>query len=351
MIACPTVAPAVAASLLEYLYFKLGVSGLDYAEEPSQIVDGWETYIYRFRLRPARSLPAALTGPLILRVYSCIQGLPRLQHEFHAQQQMSRLGYSVARPILVEEDCDLFGGPFMIMESVPGRTLLDLLLNQPWRIVRGPAHLAEVHAQLHRLSAVGFPAPATPFLGRRLEEMKAIIDEYNLHGLRAGLRWLDVHRPPEQEMPSIIHLDFHPLNIMFHEGQCSGVLDWCESDVGDRHADVATTLVLMMSAPVQVPTFLQRLSTWPGRVMLVRRYLRAYRKTLPVDDQKLAYYMAWASFRRLCSWGRWLAAGPRCTGSKPSSMRYLSSDRVDILRRCFFKWSGVDATLRAAPGS
>ena len=47
--------------------------------------------------------------------------------------------------------------------------------------------------------------------------------------------------------------------------RCSAVFDWSESDVGDRHADVATTLVLLKSAPVEVPNVLHRLSMLPGR--------------------------------------------------------------------------------------
>jgi hypothetical protein len=108
---------------------------------------------------------------------------------------------------------------------------------------------------------------------------------------------------------------------------------------------MATTIVLFRSTPLHLPTWPNRLAAWPGRSMLLRRYLRAYRRLLPLDKPRLQYYIAWAALRRLCAWGRWLRAGPVCTGSKPSSVRYLSADRVDILRDAFRWRSGVDTKL------
>jgi len=142
-----------------------------------------------------------------------------------------------------------------------------------------------------------------------------------------------------------VHLDFHPINLMFEHDQCRGVLDWCDADVGDRHADVAVTLTLIRTAPVAVASFRQRLATWPGRWLLYRRYLRAYRRLLPLDDGKLSYYMAWAALRRLCRYGTWLRAGPQITGSKPACLGLLRRDRIDVLRRCFWEQTGVQVRL------
>ena len=343
--ASPGIAPPVAFGLLEYLGGRLGVSGLRYEREPVPITDGWETYVYRFQLQDRSGLACPLGRPLIFRGYACAHGLPRLRREFAAQEYLHRLGYPVARPVLLEESCVPFGGPFMLMEALPGRPLVELLLHRPWRIWGGPAQMADVHARLHRLTTDGFPASPEPFLGRRLAEMEGLIDEYRLRGLRPGLDWLRSHRPAEPRRPSIIHLDFHPLNLMFDQDRCSGVVDWCECDVGDRHADIAATLVLFWSAPVEIPTYLQRLIAWPGRSMLRRRYLRAYRRHLSLNRRTLAYYVAWAALRRLCGWGRWLRAGPCSTGSKPSVLRYLSPESVGVVGQCFHQWSGVPVSL------
>src|SRR5207248_6960760 len=107
--------------------------------------------------------------------------------------------------------------------------------------------------------------------------------------------WLVRHRPADPERPSILHLDFHPVNILFDRGQCSGVIDWCDADVGDRHADVATTLVLMKTAPVEIPHLWERPFAGFARWIVRERYRRVYDRHLPPDPGKPSYYAALAS--------------------------------------------------------
>src|SRR5438105_1699003 len=71
--ACPD---AVAPAFLAYLGARLGVRGLAYAEPPAPVPDGWESYIYAFRLR-GRGLPPPWDGPLLLRIHANHHGLPR----------------------------------------------------------------------------------------------------------------------------------------------------------------------------------------------------------------------------------------------------------------------------------
>jgi aminoglycoside phosphotransferase (APT) family kinase protein len=258
---------------------------------------------------------------------------------------MVRLGYPVARPLLLEESCEPFGGPFLLMEWVPGQTLIDLLCDRPWRIWGGPVQMAEMHARLHRLPSAGFPHPPGPFLERRLDEMRELIRAYGINGMRAGFDWLWQHRPELPARPCIIHLDFHPMNLLFEHDACSAILDWNESDVGDPHADVAATVVLLNSAPIDLPSLFHRFLALEARPMLRRRYLRAYRRRMPLDRGKLAYYTAWAAFRRLSTWGIWLHGTPRLTGSKPSSLQYVNADRVNLLRDCFHDWAGIGVRI------
>jgi aminoglycoside phosphotransferase (APT) family kinase protein len=345
MIARYVGAPVLGGQLLDYLAPRLGVRDLEFVEPPTQIMDGYETYIYRFRLGSRDRLAAPFRDPLIIRIYSSILGLPRLQQDVAAQRLMRLLDYPAPRPLLVEEDCDLFGGPFALVEWLPGRTLLDLIMSQPWRLISGPARLAREHARLHQFRPDGFPAAAGPFLGRRLDELRDWIETYELDGLKRGLDWLWRHRPADPQSPCILHLDFHPLNVLFDRGECSGVIDWCESDVGDRHADVATTLVLMKTAPVPIPRLWERPFAGVARWLIHRRYRRVYQRLLPLDGDKLSYYSALACLRRLGRWGTWARATPRITGSKPSAFYRLCTDRVGNLEHCFWDETGVVVSL------
>jgi aminoglycoside phosphotransferase (APT) family kinase protein len=342
MIASPTKAVAVSECLREYLQLRLGIGDLEYLKAPSPINEGWETFIYRFQLRGDQNLPEDFNRPLILRVYSSISGLPRLQHEVDVQRHMRARGYPVARPLLMEESDNLFGGPFMIMESLPGRSLLDELFRRFWRIVHAPVEMAEMQARLHRMPVDGFPAPAGEFLERKFRDMHELIDDYDQDNLRAGLDWLEEHRPPPPTRASILHMDFHPINMLCRWRQCTGILDWSDADVGDRHADIAYSLVLMRSAPVQIgQTLWQRFTSLPGRWLFWKYYLFAYRRRLPLDEQTLAYYVAWAALYRLCRRGMWLKTGPRVNGRKAAFRRYLKWERVDRLVRCFQEGSGM----------
>ena len=342
MIASLTRPVAVSEALREYLQFHLDVGRLEYAVAPTPSSEGWETYIYRFQLRGDKDLPEDFKRPVILRVYANINGLPRLQHETAVQHHMHQRGYPVAKPLLVEETDSLLGGPFMIMELLPGRTLLDELFRRFWRIVHAPVEMAEMQARLHRMPVDGFPAPAGDFLTRNLQELRDLIEEYDQDDLRPGLDWLEEHRPAAAADSSILHLDFHPMNMLCRWRRCTGVLDWGDADVGDRHADVALSLMLMRSAPVGIgKNWWQKFNALPGRWIFWKYYLWAYRRRLPLDEQKLAYYMAWASLLRLCRRGMWFKSSPQIDGHKPSFLRYLAMERLDRLVEGFRRPSGI----------
>ncbi len=336
--------PAVGAPLLGYLRDRLGVADLGFRQTPTAIPDGWETYIYRFQLQSA-ALPPAYDRPLILRVYASARGADRLCHEFAVQQHLRGLGYPVPEPLGCETDSTILGGPFMLMEWVPGRTLLDLLFRQPWRILRGPGRMAQLHARLHQLPVHGFPGPPGPFLDRHLAQLRTQIDTYDLHGLLPGLAWLGEHRPPAPAVPSILHLDFHPINLLFQGLEGRAVLDWCDADVGDPHADVAVSLVLIECTQVDSGSTWRKLSSQPGRILLYHLYRQAYAALRPLDAGRLRYYMAWAALRRLGRYGLWLCAGPDVTGSKPTCLRYLNREGIDALCRCFRRQTGVAVDL------
>lgn len=335
----------VAAPLLAYLRDRLGITDPAFRQEPTAIPDGWETYIYRFELQSSTDLPPAFARPLILRVYASPRGTNRLRHEFVVQQHLRGLGYPVPEPLGCELESTVLGGPFMLMEWIPGRTLLDLLFRQPWRILRGPGRMAQLHARLHQLPVRDFPGPPGPFLDRHLAMLRMQIETYNLPGLLPGLDWLQEQRPPPEAAPSIVHLDFHPINLLFQGLHGQAVLDWSDADVGDRHAGVAVTLVLIECTQVDGGSLWRKLSSWPGRILLYHLYRRAYEALLPLDDQRLRYYLAWAALRRLGRYGMWLRAGPDVTGSKPTCLRYLNREGIDALRRCFQRHTGVAVDL------
>jgi aminoglycoside phosphotransferase (APT) family kinase protein len=331
--------------LVDYLEPRLGVDSLRFAEPPAEVPHGWETYVYRFRLQAAGRLPASLARPLILRIYASPQGVPRARREFAVQRHLHLRGYGVPEPLLLEEDCTRFGGPFMLMECIPGETLLDGLRHDWTSVLKVARRLAEEHLCLHRLPVDGFPVPRERFLDRRIGELEALIGTYGLDGLCTGLEWLHAHRPAAPAAPTVVHLDFHLTNIMAPPGRDPVVLDWSEADVADPHADVAATVLLIHAAPVENVVLSERLIAPITRWALIRRYLRLYGRQRPLDVRTLRYYLACAALRRLGVYGMWLRAGPQANGCKPSSIRHLEPVHVGTLRECFRHWTAEEVEL------
>jgi aminoglycoside phosphotransferase (APT) family kinase protein len=341
----PASAAAVARALLGYLEPRLGAGELAFAEAPEEIPTGWETYIYRCRVRGRRPLPRPFDRRLVLRLYASPQGTPRARHEFAVQRALFRAGYPVPEPLLVEEDCGLLGGPFVIMEWLPGETLLDHLRGHSMHVLWVAAQLAEQQVRLHRLPTEDVPAPPGPFLERRLEELRDLVTTYGLDGLAAGLDWLRARRVAEPASPCVVHLDYHPINVLVRDDRPPGVVDWSEADVGDRHADVATTLLLMYTVPVTVTCLRERLLAPLARWVLIRNYLRVYGRRLRLDLRTLRYYLAWTALRRLAVAGMWLRGGPHCYGCKPSAVGHLKAVYLQRLQEVFRLCTGVPVHL------
>lgn len=335
----------VAARLLRYLANRLAIPRLRYSAEPVPITDGWETYIFHFELQAVARLPSRFRGPLTLRLFAGPKGVSPGRHEFEIQQHMHALDYPVPRPVCWEEDCRFLGGPFQIMEQVGGPTLANYAIYRPWMVFTSAASMAASQVQLHRLSTEDFPTRREDLLDRTLNEIEGIIALYGMWGLAPGLKWLREHRPPPPESPSIVHLDFHPLNLIRGLSGGNIVLDWGGADVGDRHADVAIAILLTRQAPNPGNNLFERMIIGNARWLFVWLYLSAYRRRLSLQEDKLKYYLAWATLRRLSHFGRWLRAGGRVTGNKPSLVKRISSDHLRALYRYFERLTRVPVGL------
>lgn len=336
----------VGAALRDYLATRFSDPSLHFAEPPSPIGAGWETYIYRLRLQPGPSAEAIGAHRLIARIHAgrgaTGWGARHARQEFEAQQAMAKIGFPVPRPILYDET-EPFGVPFLLMEHVPGVPMLDAMLaggfSSLFSVTRD---FAELHARLHQLPADAFPGSEQQFLDRTLGEFREMIDGFGLDGIRPGLEWLETHRPPPPARESIIHLDFHPVNVMVEGQRVSAVLDWGDSGVGDRHADIATTPMIVSFAPVERVSRREQFIAAVGRRLLVWSYRRAYQRHLPIDNAQLPYWAAWSGMRWLTYFAAWNAVGPDvATGSKPESVRWVTPRFLGWLTAYVRKHTGL----------
>ncbi|MGE3806911.1 MAG: phosphotransferase [Gemmataceae bacterium] len=329
--------------LLDYLGKRLETRGLHYAVPLEPIPHGWEAATCSFTVA-GPGCPDTLRRPLILRQYASAAGTSRARREFLIQRQLWARGFPVAEPLLLEENAQLLGGPFLVMARVAGQQLLATLESGPHRLWDLPARMAATLAALHALPVA--PAPAASCYDRHLDDIEAFVTTYRLRGLTAGLDWLRANVPAGGGDQALLHVDFHPLNLI-----CTGsglvVLDWDSADVGDPWADVANTCMMIDCAPaLAAQAGYPRWALDLARGILRRRFLRAYcRLREGYERERFRYLQAWAALRRLCLHGRVLQAGPAVIGSMPTSLSNLSQDYLDGLCRYFERRSGVHATL------
>jgi aminoglycoside phosphotransferase (APT) family kinase protein len=334
----PANAEQVAPALLAYVKARLGVGGLRFAEAPAAIETGWETHIYSLQI-DGEGVPPEWARPLILRVYPHAHQADRAEFDAAVQRFVVARGYPAPAVLAVETSGDSVGRPFLIMERAPGRTMLDRLQANPIAARGLTPLMAKAHADLHRLVVDGCPLPREPALVERyLEDFRGRIAAMDVTGTDEALAWLEANKGmvmPEEI--SLCHNDFHPQNIVVDDEQRLGVIDWSGAALGDRHCDIASTAVLMRTAPGGVGGVVGTLLDRFGRYMLLRRYLRNYQQHLPIDRERLRYWEALQAFEW---WLRVVAMqsfGASETGLLEHAAACLPEGHLERVQRLFWQ--------------
>jgi len=143
---------------------------------------------------------------------------------------LHELGYPVPE-VYSASDSD------MIMARIDGPTMLDDMAAHPWRAGAHARTLAELQSRLHRMQ----PPDWLPTVDRH-------------------------------ESQSIIHLDFHPANVIVSS---SGpvVIDWTNAAAGESWLDLCHTELLLRVAEVPGNLLVRSVAT-----LLRRQFLGSYRR-------------------------------------------------------------------------
>ena len=338
----PSVAEQVAPALLEYLRDRLGVSGLAFAEPPEQVTHGLTTYVYFFRLA-GPELDEAWAAPLVLRCFPYPDQGPQAEREAATQRFAVDRGYPAPRPLAVETANDPLGRPFIVMERLPGVTMLDKMGANLGIASRLMEKMADLHVALHRMPFEDCPFPYEgPLIERALPEFRGQIDRLGLRTLDEPCSWLERHRHivlPEEL--SFCHNDFNPFNLVVDDDGRIGVVDWQMAGIGDRHLDVAWLLVLMRTVSPEPRNLAERLIAPIARKFVnpyfARKYLARYREQIELDPERLRY---WEAFRAFGLWAR--LEDPRAGGATFMAQKQRLGERLDTglagrLKRYFWE--------------
>lgn len=200
--------------------------GYDSVSEPVRITGGWETLLWRFQTPDGREHS--------LRIYHLARIRAIAWRERAALEACARAGLPAPR---VEKAGEVCGFPALVLSWCPGVPILSFIEKKPWLLWRLSSLFGRMQARMHTIR------PPDEFLASAPREwvMRAG-DEYQdlaEHALSLGLR-----------TDSLIHMDYHPLNIVSDGSVITGVLDWCGAAAGDPRADLARTEITLLAAPV-----------------------------------------------------------------------------------------------------
>jgi aminoglycoside phosphotransferase (APT) family kinase protein len=168
------------------------------------------------------------------------------------------------------------GRPVLHMSWMPGRPLRDELRAHPWRARALGVEFGRSQAAVHAM-----PPPAALFAHSTPWIAWADPDDALRDCLHAAARGPDV----------LLHLDFHPMNVLVADGRVSAVLDWTNARAGDPRADLARTASILRFAPLDpgVPRPLGSLL----RRLFVAGWRRGYREVAGSMGGMAPFY-AWA---------------------------------------------------------
>lgn len=329
MSAAPEAPAAVAAALGGWLVERFG-GPIDVVGEPTANGAGFDSAIYFVRYGGVH-LPDEWRQPLVVRVKPRPDQGDVARHEQAVHDWLASHGYPAPRVLEVFEPGVITPRPTQVIERAPGVMMLDAVKRAPWTAGRNLNTLAALQVQLQRLPVDGFPE-SVDVVDRRLSLPRAIVSRSDDPALASALEQVDALVPRLRDAPQVVcHGDFHPLNVLV-DGSTASVIDWSDGGIGDRHGDVARTLLLLELAAIAAGSRVERVVL--GRVgpMLARRYRRAYDRLWPADEQRLAL---WRPAHLLHGWAQAIGANEGRFDDDGALASRLPPGLIDGLRARF----------------
>jgi aminoglycoside phosphotransferase (APT) family kinase protein len=334
------------------------------------LASGWETTVFEFMLAAASPrIPVMPVGrPLVLRFYQGPQADDKGRREHLTLERLSAVGFCVPRPYVYEPDRAAIGAPFLIMERLAGGPLFSTRsFPQAFKTFSlGFFGFVRAQVRLHKLNpnapefrdlphAFETPAapPGTPLLDRVLAIIAERVERGPLPGLRDALGRLapraGAYRVAE---PSIVHMDYHPLNAVVRGTHLSGIIDWVNTDVGDRHLDAAMTAAILSSSALERPRWMR--DNMVGntlRATFASLYVPLYHAMAPLDFERFRYYQGVAALLRLSMLGMIRTRGPETVGFRAEASSEVTPAVVRLLSRYLERKSGASVRLDLVPAA
>lgn len=284
---------ALAQQLTTFLRERVGEK-ISIIGDLTRLQGGFDTDTYGFEIENA---PEDFPQSLVLRYFRHPGEAPRVVRESAIQNAAARGGPPVPS-VPVDSTGELLNNrPFLLMERLPGSNLGEFLLKDQSLIQRFPGIMARLQANLHKLDSSGLRRhleskgvtldQMQP--GRMLDKITGIANATGLSDLIALSQWLLDNYPDQPENPSICHGDLHPDNILFHNGNVSGLIDWGNTQFSHPEFDIAVSRFILSIGPpddIGIPKEeLDKMLAW-GLI----EYMKECHSLQQLDDSLIDYY-------------------------------------------------------------
>ncbi|HVA84277.1 MAG TPA: phosphotransferase [Candidatus Binataceae bacterium] len=368
------------------LYLGAGVKDL------RVLASGWETTLYEFELRDRSGLlPGVETRkPLVLRIYPSLEAADKGTSEYRTMSYLASAGYPVPRPYLFEPAGAAIGAPFLVMERLGGGPLFAIRpFPQAFKTFSmGFLGFVRTQTRLHRMALAPFALQAsrTPaatnqpqrartsqnspqdspqdstqdstqdnardgaaarLLERTLKTVAERVEQGPLPGLAAALERLRRRAAEFKDAPpSFLHLDYHPQNVMVEGFRVTGVIDWANAAIGDRHFDAATTAVILSTSAMEHPRWMRDNAAGNNlRRTFNALYLALYHASAPMELRRLRYYQGLAAALRLSMLGMMRVRGPQSVGFRPDAISEVTPSVLRLLSHYVARKTGATVTI------
>lgn len=322
------------------------------------LASGWETTVFEFAAGAAGRLELPPRRPLVLRFYHGPDAAPKGRREHRVLQLLHATGFPVPIPYLFESDPGLLGAPFLIMQRLEGGPLLRLgsFPNALKTFTLAFIPFVRLHTRLHQLNpaAAGIAglAPAfspngdgaaSPLLERMLAAIASRVERGPLPWLAPALQWARTESVKFcGGAPSVLHMDYHPLNVLVAGARISGIIDWVSAESGDRHLDAATTSAILSCHAMENPPWLRdNLAGNSLRRLYNGLYVALYHALMPLEFARLRYYQGLASIYRLSTLGMMRSRGAESVGYRAEAVNEVTAPVLQLLARYAARKCGV----------
>jgi aminoglycoside phosphotransferase (APT) family kinase protein len=333
----------------------------------SVLASGWETTVFEFTLETASQRFAAVPVgvPMVLRFYQGSAADSKGDREHATIERLFAAGYPVPRAYAFEGDHRGLGAPFLIMQRLAGGPLFAAR-NFPssfktfsmafFSFVRTQSRLHKLDPTSaglseipHAYAPIDGATSVSPLLDRVLAIIANRVENGPLPGLREALNLVTERAPKFRRSPdSLVHMDYHPQNVMVNGVRVTGVIDWVNTDVGDRHLDAAMTAVILSSSAMEHPRWMRDNLAGNGlRASFTALYMPLYHAMAPMEFERFRYCQAVAALLRLSMMGMMRARGPEAVGFRREAIDEVTPGVVRLLSRYATRKSGASVRLDA----